>query len=298
MSHKAKRYLMLLAALGVIAVVAGGSSGTFAGFNAEVSNNNNFFATGTLFLHQQKIGGNLCRSEDNANNQNVTCDVLINTSNAGPGDEAVAQITLQNAGSINATAMSSSVTCTNKKPPLGATSASYTAGTYTSGSPLTLSVSALSQKVIAGTQVLVGSETLTVANTANASATSLDVYGTTAGGSSGVVVSLAAFGNATLCSSIQFYIQETNSSFATPHNCAYPGSPTTPCSFVNTLSQAVSASPIDFTSNLWGGSGNSHALDASGGIRYFEVHAKMPASLAQNEQNSEADFDLTWHIDQ
>ncbi len=35
---KLKRYLMLLAALGLVAIAAGGGGGTFASFNAEVAN--------------------------------------------------------------------------------------------------------------------------------------------------------------------------------------------------------------------------------------------------------------------
>ena len=68
-TKKTKRYLMLLAALGLIAIAAG-SSGTFATFNATVSNNNNTFASGTLYLHDTN-GATTCASESNASNSNI-----------------------------------------------------------------------------------------------------------------------------------------------------------------------------------------------------------------------------------
>jgi len=79
-TKKTKRYLMLLAALGLIAIAAG-SSGTFASFNAEVSNNNNTFTSGTLFLHDIH-GSTECASESGANNSNLGssngCATLFN----------------------------------------------------------------------------------------------------------------------------------------------------------------------------------------------------------------------------
>jgi hypothetical protein len=69
MSKKTKRYLMLLVAVGLITVAAGGS-GTFATFNAQVSNNNNVFTSGTLFLHNT-VNGTTCGSESASNNVNL-----------------------------------------------------------------------------------------------------------------------------------------------------------------------------------------------------------------------------------
>ena len=45
-----KQYLMLLTVVGLVAVAAGGGSGTFASFTAETTNAGNTFATGTLVL--------------------------------------------------------------------------------------------------------------------------------------------------------------------------------------------------------------------------------------------------------
>lgn len=79
MSKKhAKRYLMLLMAVGVIAVSLSGG-GTFASFNAEVANKNNTFVTGTLYLHQTASG--TCTSESSQSNSN------LNTSGVHLGDQ-------------------------------------------------------------------------------------------------------------------------------------------------------------------------------------------------------------------
>jgi hypothetical protein len=72
-----KQYLTLLSVIGLVAVVSQGG-GTFASFNAEVTNNNNSFATGTLFLHNTN-GSTTCTSEadtttPNANNGSSLTD--------------------------------------------------------------------------------------------------------------------------------------------------------------------------------------------------------------------------------
>lgn len=59
--NRTKQYLMLLTVAGLIAIVGGSSSGTFASFNAEVSNTGNYFATGTLVLND-KSGTTTCTS--------------------------------------------------------------------------------------------------------------------------------------------------------------------------------------------------------------------------------------------
>ncbi len=85
MSRKrVKQYLTLLMAIGVIAVVAGGS-GTFASFTAEVTHTGNTFATGTLLLHSTS-GTTTCASGDRQREQRLTtgCTVL-HTSDRDPG---------------------------------------------------------------------------------------------------------------------------------------------------------------------------------------------------------------------
>jgi hypothetical protein len=76
-----KQYLMLLTAVGLIAVAANGS-GTFASFTAVVNNNGNQFSTGTLLLHQTADSGTTCASESNASN-NETCQTLFSVDLSG-----------------------------------------------------------------------------------------------------------------------------------------------------------------------------------------------------------------------
>jgi hypothetical protein len=95
-----KTYLKLLIAAGILAVIGGGA-GTFATFNAEVTNQNNVFANGTLFLHATPNGGSTCTSEsDTTNNQGTGCTFLFNTTLTGGTHTATLQ--LNNAGTIDA----------------------------------------------------------------------------------------------------------------------------------------------------------------------------------------------------
>jgi len=104
MSKKTKRYLMLLVAVGLIAVAAGGS-GTFATFNAEVTNSGNTFASGTLFLHDFANGSaTACKSEDDlTNNTYSSCTFLFNADLSAGSQTAT--LALNNAGTISATGL-------------------------------------------------------------------------------------------------------------------------------------------------------------------------------------------------
>jgi hypothetical protein len=93
MSKKAKRYLMLLVAVGLIAVAAGGS-GTFATFNAQVSNNNNVLTSGTLFLHNT-ANGTTCGSESASDNANLGTPYTANN-----GCSTLFTTTLPTAGAL------------------------------------------------------------------------------------------------------------------------------------------------------------------------------------------------------
>jgi len=103
-----KQYLTLLMAIGVIAVVAGGS-GTFASFTATTTTADNTFTTGSLFLHSTKDGGTECDSEwkDSSNhgagatslNSNTSCEAYFTAGDLAGGLQA-ADVTVTNAGSI------------------------------------------------------------------------------------------------------------------------------------------------------------------------------------------------------
>jgi hypothetical protein len=139
MSQKTKRYLMLLMAIGLVAVAAGGGSGTFATFSAETANTGNYFATGTLFLHNTKDGGTTCTSEsDVSNNANITsptgCDVLFNVNPLTSGLDSSARLQLTNAGSINAQDIKFSLGntgCTEAPPTIATLNTAITSGNPT-----------------------------------------------------------------------------------------------------------------------------------------------------------------------
>jgi hypothetical protein len=304
---------MLLAALGVVAVALGGGSGTFASFNAEVANHNNVFATGTLFLHQQPVGGNLCRSEDNASNANVSCDVLIDKSQLTAGASTHADITLTNAGSINATGSTLDVACDDTvKPTIATTTTTVAASTtYTHASPLAITIpssgaGALNQTLVNGTQVDLtdGTNTVTlVVDDASDAAGSTTVNLTGATGAtvpSGTLdVQIHAFGSGGFCSAggVQFYVQEMDSGFSTAEKCAVPAANTT-CT-AEDIATAVTDSPNDLTQNEWTGGASTGALDA-GTSRYYRVYVQIPTGVGvdNSTQNSQAKFNLDWKIAQ
>jgi predicted ribosomally synthesized peptide with SipW-like signal peptide len=98
---KTKRYLMLLAAVGLIAAGLGGT-GTFASFNAETTNGGNVFATGTLFLHNT-AGVQTCKSEDDAGNVRTSdCATLFDNLPLENGTAQSALVTLKNDGTLDA----------------------------------------------------------------------------------------------------------------------------------------------------------------------------------------------------
>jgi predicted ribosomally synthesized peptide with SipW-like signal peptide len=103
---KTKRYLMLLAAVGLIAAGLGGT-GTFASFNAEVTNGGNTFQTGSITLTDQVNAGSVCYSSAGANNVNSTgCDAVFSTQPWQPGDSPTSEnLTLSNTGTLSPTAL-------------------------------------------------------------------------------------------------------------------------------------------------------------------------------------------------
>lgn len=134
--RRLKQYLMLLTAVGIIAVAASGS-GTFATFNAEVTNPGNTFAAGTLFLHDTN-GSTTCTSESATSGPNFNvnpgdgtngnqCATLFNADLAG--GVQTAQLALQNAGTLSSSDLTFKVaSCT-----VG-TNQSQTGSTVTFGS--------------------------------------------------------------------------------------------------------------------------------------------------------------------
>jgi predicted ribosomally synthesized peptide with SipW-like signal peptide len=308
MTTNVKRILLLLASAGVIAVVVGGSTGTFASFNAQVANQGNYIATGTLFLHDAKQGQAIpCRSEDNTSggtaNQNLTCSVLFNQTNLAPGTQETANIDISNAGTLNASHITLATGCTASVPVI-ATTTGYAAAAST------ITVSALPYAILAGTKLNfthTGNSTsfdpaVVVTQDAAVNDTTLHVDNTTdTVGSGGTLTHpadvhyTATFDN-TLCNSsgLQYYVQEMDNTWTNPvTGCALPSN-AADCLFgssgrFDTLDLSDATGPTNL---------NPDGLNA-GQHRYFTIGFKVPNTGVDNSiQNSQANLTFTWTIAQ
>lgn len=309
MSKKTKRYLMLLAAVGLIAVAAGGS-GTFATFSAETSNNGNTFATGTLLLHDNG-GTTTCTSESDSGNVNVVtptgCDVLFTQPSITPGQLYTANLKLSNAGTLDASGIKfslGSTGCVEAKPTIATNGVALTSGV----APSTLTLTNLNQDLLDGTQIQLhegaNSQTYTVSGDHSAGASVVVTLSSPANAnfsySTAATVSLAAFGTGTLCSNLQTYVQETDSTYGTNLKCAYGlVLNSTTC---NTTPAGFPLSGIGTSLNTLalqsGGSGNTLLQLTHKQSRYFVIGILAPAGLTNANQNDMVTFDLKWHIDQ
>src|SRR4051794_30097065 len=80
---------------------------TVASFSAETRNQTNKFATGTIVLSDTKQGGSACLSTGGGatdTNANTGCTTLLSLTGMKPGQSGTANVTLQNVGSLNASA--------------------------------------------------------------------------------------------------------------------------------------------------------------------------------------------------
>jgi predicted ribosomally synthesized peptide with SipW-like signal peptide len=100
-----KKVLLSMGVVAGIGALAG--AGTFATFTAQTSNPNTF-ADGTLVL-SNKVGSNTaCLSTGGGTtdtNANGSCDAALNLAVKAPGDSGTANLTLQNKGSLPASAL-------------------------------------------------------------------------------------------------------------------------------------------------------------------------------------------------
>jgi predicted ribosomally synthesized peptide with SipW-like signal peptide len=293
-----KQYLLLLLAIGVIAIVASGS-GTFASFNAETTNPNNTFATGTLFLHNTS-GSTTCTSESASDNLSTSssCATLFSVPNLGPGDVKTATLTLTNAGSVDSPSIKFDT------PSTGCVASAATIGTLNTQVGTSATTSVLIDNL---TQTLVSNTVITL--TDGSFTQNFTVATTTAPASSGpttvpvvsatpthtfpantTTISLnASFGTPTnLCNALTISIQEMNGS--TPVACAY-GTGTTSCT-AGTAISAIGTTPVPLNLDTSSFSG----LPASKS-RTFQITVTAPSTLSNADQNRQAKFDLLWHIE-
>jgi hypothetical protein len=109
-AKKAARLKLRMALTAGVAVSLGGftAAATVASFTAETTNPTNKFATGTLVLSNKVNSGTACLSTGGGNtdtNANAACDNLFSLTAQKPGDTSSANLTLQNVGSIAASAL-------------------------------------------------------------------------------------------------------------------------------------------------------------------------------------------------
>lgn len=290
MSKRVKQYLMLLAALGVIAVALGGGSGTFASFNAVVSNNDNVFATGTLFLHDT-TNGTTCTSESVNTNANLgtggdSCSTIFDVSAAdSTAGTTYYQVALKNAGTLNASDISfySNSVC-------APTTVGVDDGTVDGDQPSTSSVlvSGITLSIPDGTAVKFGSVDGVTQGVTASDATQINTTAPVSVTNADHVQFFPAFtgtaGN--LCSAlgVEIWNMDTDSTPTQDPNgdggtCVYGCSPTHTLSDVTATENSLSTT-----------------LDA-GDTKYIEVGIVTP-DLDNSFQSQQAKLSLAWKIAQ
>lgn len=105
---KSRRWLMVMVAAGLIGL--GASNGTFATFNAQTTNPNNQFVTGTLLMSNQVKSQTVCLSYNGTANANSGCDAIIDLSGGGePGSLLEGTLTLGNTGTIDPSSLTAQI---------------------------------------------------------------------------------------------------------------------------------------------------------------------------------------------
>jgi predicted ribosomally synthesized peptide with SipW-like signal peptide len=311
-----KTYLKVLIVVGLLAVIGGGA-GTFATFNAEVTNTGNYFATGTLLLHST-TGATTCTSESATDNLNVgtgdACATLFTVNLTASTAVQYAQLTLKNAGTVNASDIkfeSPTPGCVSTAQLLLNTtlSAQITIGSTVN----TIPVSSITLAIRSGDTITVtdgvNSQTFTAASAVGVTAnpTTIPVTGsptatsTFANGSD--VKTAPSFGNGDLCTGLQVAIIESDPGLTNHVRCAYGFNPgAADCTL--DPSKSLSTLPVGIV-NLTAlnlepdANGNTSTQLNAGGTRYFLIAVKPPTGGLDNTyQNKKATFSLLWQIDQ
>lgn len=330
-----KQYLMLLTVIGLVSIASG--SGTFASFNAEVTNNGNTFATGSLYLHDTVVDVNntACMSESTPSNSNVPATV----GGANPGDACSVPFTVPNSqfapnGLLNGSApagATASITvegwqgsgglefaipaghevqisqggltdiCTT-----GASSTSAGATTITFNGSCTLANSYATGAVISSYGPFIAHLELKNAGTIDGSGLKFQLNGTGCD-----ITTPGLNGTTTLCDNLDFAVTETNSSWtasvdqATGNTtgalgCAYPVA-AGGCTLASSTNLGNLATRTGATWDTLGLSSIAADRQPTGvdasTTRYLLVEI-WPGDLQNQDMGSAATFDLVWHMDQ
>lgn len=322
---KTKKYLMLLAVIGLIATAAGGV-GTFAGFNAEVANNGNYFQTGTLFLHDTG-GGTTCTSESSATNLNRgsggntgdTCNALFQVTLTSATTPTYYAITLKNAGTIDANGIKFYAGGAGCSSTFNSASTVGNLSQAESGSPSIIHVSSIAYGIPNNTTITISGQTFTTtaAVAPSTGPTTIPISGTITGTlSSGAAVTyVPSFGNGNLCNGLDVGIVETDATqsggnvIANAVGCAYGTPSGSTCSLTNAFTLGNlpyendlsygTAGHAPYALNLVGTlNGNTSGNLTAGQQRTFLIAVKPDSSFGNTFQNKKATVDLVWHIDQ
>lgn len=300
-TKKTKRYLMLLCAIGLIAIAAGGGAGTFAGFNAEVTNSGNYFALGTLFLHD-KANGVTCTSESASNNLNNgtgdTCGTIftVNTGDAGASAETSYGVDLTNAGSLTSSDIGFYGTCTPGITSYVSSGLTYSSVGNASNATSIATTGTSTYYIPVGSKLKIGSTVLTTATTGvavNAASPSITINSADTTGianSTPITVGIQFGGGQNLCSGTLAQIGTVSAAGETysdpSYTCIWGCSPTKTLNDLNSLNS--------------GSLGTLTGTAMTAGVTRHLIVTLTPPSVGSDNtyQNQRADVSLTWHIDQ
>jgi hypothetical protein len=281
-----------------VAVAAGGS-GTFASFDAEVTNSGNYFKTGTLLLHDT-ANGTTCASEDAANNHNTggNCGTIF-TVNAGAITVKTSYgVDFKNAGSLTSSNLAFWGSCapdvasySNSGLSFSTTGAGaavtaiQTTGTLNFGLPVGSKLKIASSTYVVTTAVSVGATNPTI------SITSAD---TSALSNGAQIDGGIRFGtSANLCTAVKVEVGTVSGSGLDytdgSYNCDWGCAGTTTLDDLNSLPT---------TSPTWQTLASSAM--AAGAQSHVIVTITPPAAgpVDNTVQNQKADVSLTWHVDE
>lgn len=101
-------------------------------------------------------------------------------------------------------------------------------------------------------------------------------------------------GTGDVCDSLNFYIQEYNSTFATPtSSCVYPVNASASCSFNS--SNTVKTFRTSYNSSS---TGLSLGSLTTGSSKYYQIAVQLDSGAGNAYQGRQATFDLTWYLAQ
>ncbi|HVU76163.1 MAG TPA: SipW-dependent-type signal peptide-containing protein [Gaiellaceae bacterium] len=289
---------MLFAALGVVAIAIGGGTGTFASFNAEVTNGGNYFQTGTLFLHDT-ANGVTCSSEaatDNKNTAGTGCQSIfqVDPTDAGASAATSYQVKLSNAGSLASTAIQFYGTCASNA--VSSDSGARVDGTGSFGGSATsipVQAGTLNVGLPSGTALTINGHSFTTSAPVNPGATSLPINSadtTVLAGGDAVDAAIQFSGGQDLCGGLGVEIGTANSTATSTANPSYT------CKWgcsgdTKTLADLGSLSDTNMATLA------GTAMNPSGDT-YLLVTVTPPSNPDNSYQNEKADVSVTWHVDQ